>query len=239
MIGEVVDFEVVILLVNKINNVMKKYLSILWVFTFIGMFTVPVYAADFTRSSISDSNANPYVTPIYLNNPHLADDFTTYYLRGNIGAASLNDITLKNSTAKIKSGSGLGLQGALGRNFEDYRVEIEGALQNNTSNQIGRINVVSILLNGYCDFNSSAVTPYLTAGIGYAGVSDTNYISSSVPAYQIGAGVFIPISKVIALDARYRYFGTGSCSFIDNSSDFKLSCSSFLIGLTIGMEKNK
>ena len=36
-------------------------------------------------------------------------------------------------------------------------------------------------------------------------------------------------------DARYRYFGTGTCRYINNSSEFKLAGSSFLIGLKFKM----
>ena len=198
---------------------MKKHLSILCLFLFMGMITLPAHAVD-----------------------------TPYYLSGNIGASLFNNITLNSQATQIQLGTvqtnaSYAVEGAFGRDFDGFRVEVEGGLQQNKSSQIGAINVASVLLNGYYDFNDpDELSPYLTAGIGYAGVTASSgigyagnpassYVSSSVLGYQVGAGVLIPITEIAAIDARYRYFGTGTCRFTDNTADFKLSGSSFLLGL--------
>ena len=206
---------------------MKRHLSILGAAISLGMLTVPTYAAD-------------NVSLIYIG-PHASDTVTPYYIRADIGASLYNDITLKNPATQIQQGTlktkgGVTTQFALGRNFDGYRFELEAGSQKNTTEQIGTVEVVSIMVNGYYDLPIEEVPLYLTAGIGSAGVTVQNYVSSSVLGYQFGAGVVIPLSEVIAIDARYRYFGTGTVSFSDNSSDFKITGSSFLIGLKIGMK---
>ena len=192
---------------------MKKHLSILCVFLFMGMITLPAHAV--------------------VNTP--------YYASGNIGASLFSNITLTSPTTQAQKGTvqtsaSYAVEGALGRDFDGFRVEVEGGLQQNKSSQIGAINVVSVLLNGYYDFSDpDEISPYVTLGAGYAGVTATNYVSSSVLGYQVGFGVIIPITEIVGIDARYRYFGTGTCRYINNSSEFKLAGRSFLIGLKFKM----
>ena len=191
---------------------MKKHLFTLCVFIFAGMLAVPAHAVD-----------------------------TPYYLSGNIGASLFSNITLNNPLTQIQQGTfspnaSYAVESALGRDLDGYRVEVEAGLQQNKTTRIGAINVVSVLFNAYYDFSDpDELSPYVTAGIGYAGVTAVNYVSSSVLGYQVGAGVLIPITEIAAIDLRYRYFGTGTCKFIDNTSEFKLSGSSFLLGLKFKM----
>jgi opacity protein-like surface antigen len=191
---------------------MKNYLSILCVSFFMGMLALSAQAVD-----------------------------TPYYVSGNIGASLFSNITLNNPATQIQQGTfptsaSYAVESALGRDFDGFRVEVEAGLQQNKTTRIGAINVVSVLFNGYYDFSDpDELSPYVTAGIGYAGVTAVNYVSSSVLGYQVGAGVLIPISEIAAIDLRYRYFGTGTCNFIDNSSEFKLSGSSVLVGLKLKM----
>ncbi len=191
---------------------MKKHLSILCVFLFMGMITLPAHAVN-----------------------------TPYYVSGNIGGSLFNNITLNSPTTQIPQGivqthASYAVEAALGQDFDGFRFEVEAGLQQNKSTQIGAINVVSVLLNGYYDFSDpDELSPYVTAGVGYAGVTATNYVSSSVLGYQVGFGVIIPITEIVGIDARYRYFGTGTCRYINNSSEFKLAGSSFLIGLKFKM----
>ena len=166
---------------------------------------------------------------------------TPYYLSGNIGASLFSGITLNSPTTQIQQGTvqtsaSYAVESALGKDFDGFRVEVEAGLQQNKTTGIGAINVVSVLLNGYYDFSDpDEISPYVTAGIGYAGVSAVNYVRSSVLGYQVGFGVIIPINEIVGIDARYRYFGTGTCKFIDNSSEFKLAGSSVLLGLKFKM----
>ncbi|HEX5773656.1 MAG TPA: outer membrane beta-barrel protein [Geomobilimonas sp.] len=77
--------------------------------------------------------------------------------------------------------------------------------------------------------NNTNVTPYLGGGIGFATVSFdngydyyyyNNYYDYSeeetVFAYQVGGGLCIDLSRNVALDIGYRYFGTEDIQF-----DFK------------------
>ena len=200
---------------------MKKHLSILCVFLFMGMITLPAHAVN-----------------------------TPYYVSGNIGGSLFNNITLNSPTTQIPQGivqthASYAVEAALGRDFDGFRFEVEAGLQQNKSTQIGAINVVSVLVNGYYDFSDpDELSPYVTAGAGYAGVTTAagyagdpvaHYVSSSVLGYQVGVGVLIPITQIAAIDARYRYFGTGTCRVFENTADFKLAGSSFLIGLKFKM----
>ncbi len=191
---------------------MKKHLFIFGVCIFLGMLAAPAHAVD-----------NPY------------------YLSGNIGASLFSNLTLNSPTTQIQQGivqtnASYAVESAVGRDFDGFRVEVEAGLQQNKTSQIGAINVVSVLLNGYYDFNDpDELSPYVTAGIGYAGVTAVDYVSSSVLGYQVGAGVLIPITNIAAFDIRYRYFGTGTCNFTDNTADFKLAGSSSLLGLKFRM----
>jgi len=212
---------------TKSKCIMKRHLSILGAVISFGMLAVPTYAAD-------------NVSLIYIG-PHAADTITPYYIRGNIGASMFNDITPKNPVTQTQQGTvkakgGSAFQIAFGRNFDGYRFDLEAGRQSTTTDQIGTVEVLSILVNGYYDLPIEEIPLYLTAGIGSAGVTVTNYVSSSVLGYQFGAGVVIPLSDVMAIDARYRYFGTGKVSYTDNSSEVKIAGSSFLIGLKIGMK---
>ncbi|MBT0654371.1 outer membrane protein [Geomobilimonas luticola] len=70
--------------------------------------------------------------------------------------------------------------------------------------------------------NNTNVTPYLGGGIGFATVSfDNGYYNQyyydseeeTVFAYQAGGGVCIDLSRNVALDIGYRYFGTENIHF--------------------------
>jgi opacity protein-like surface antigen len=118
----------------------------------------------------------------------------------------------------------------------------------------GNVSVTSILLNGYYDIHAGGIDPYITAGVGGTSISfnDINASTSSLQysgsyanaqataiAYQIGAGVAIPLCKNVKLDARYRYFATGKVGSITTSqvtlNDFSLISNSIVLGLRVGI----
>ncbi len=101
----------------------------------------------------------------------------------------------------------------------------------------GKSNVYSLMLNGAVDIPvGGGVELYAMAGVGVAqvnleatggvpweegyysggysygedsGVDDVSYKAHATTlAYQLGAGIAIPLSKGVKLDARYRYFAT-------------------------------
>jgi len=69
----------------------------------------------------------------------------------------------------------------------------------------------------------------------YSGSSANDQVTAI--AYQIGAGVAIPLSDTVKLDARYRYFSTGKIGGITTSqltiSDFNIISNSVLLGLRV------
>ncbi|HAX7272429.1 TPA: porin family protein [Escherichia coli] len=94
------------------------------------------------------------------------------------------------------------------------------------------VSVNTLMLNAYYDFrNSSAFTPWISAGLGYARVHHkTSYIytdnspagsevySASASKYEnnlawsLGAGVRYDVTPDIALDLSYRYIDAGDSS---------------------------
>lgn len=157
-----------------------------------------------------------------------------YYLSGNVGLAKLGDTDISTSVIdmngyeielEFKNGFGFGLAGGyeLGNNI---RIEGEIAHQSNEVDQAtrsdnldvttyleGDVSSLAILANGYYDFaNQSALTPFLSAGLGFAKIeyesSEGESDDDTVFAYQIGAGVGYALSERLFIDAKYRYFAT-------------------------------
>jgi len=170
------------------------------------------------------------------------------YISGNVGSSWMNDT--KDDPFNYGMGNGLTALGAIGVRDRCYRFEGEYGYQKNnvdklyrpvgTSNWNGNIEVVSLLANAYWDiYTGESVKPYLTAGVGAArvqfesigGLTDEH---DSVFAYQLGAGVAIPLTKGVKLDARYRYFSTAEFSLNDGAQS-RLSSNSVLLGLRFGM----
>ncbi len=77
----------------------------------------------------------------------------------------------------------------------------------------------SFLVNGYYDFfTKSPITPYLSAGIGFANLKindldDFGDSSDTVLAYQVGVGLGYAINREVTLDFKYRYFATADPNF--------------------------
>jgi len=213
---------------------MKKSLAVLGAVIAAGMLSVPTYAAS---------------SP-------------SYYISGNVGASWFNDITSTDPTTQLKDNhpltttAGINVLGAFGVKWcNTYRLEAEFGYQRNNAKQWtdnsgydnamkGNLSVTSVLANGYYDFSSGAVNPYLTAGIGWASVADNNVgkvtsidypsESHSVLAYQFGAGISIPVAKNVDIDARYRYFRTSTVSLNDSQGEFQIASHSVLAGLRVG-----
>lgn len=179
--------------------------------------------------------------------PALAAETTGPYVSGHLGLAMPTDSTLTEAGVSLEAEyeTGLALDLALGYRFGAARVEGEIAYQKNDIDDFtfagislkgagavfsADVNVTSFLLNGYYDFqNSSAFTPYVTAGIGLASVDASINLptvpynasdSDTVFAYQLGAGCEYAINQTVSLDARYRYFATSDPSFGATEAEF-------------------
>lgn len=80
----------------------------------------------------------------------------------------------------------------------------------------GNVRSLSGMVNGLVDFSGSALSGYAGAGVGLADVrysgggfsaSDTRF------AWQLLAGVYVPVSGQLDLGIKYRYFRTGKLKF--------------------------
>lgn len=172
---------------------------------------------------------------LLLSSPaYCAEADTGLYVSGNLGLAMPRDSDATDSgvsglTLNTSYDTGWALGAALGHNFGNTRLEGEVAYQKAdedktsfagvTLDSTWDISALSFLANGYYDFtNSSAFTPYLSAGLGFAKVKwagDGESADDTVFAYQVGAGVGYALSKKVTLDAKYRYFATSDPKFFD------------------------
>ncbi|TLU88268.1 MAG: porin family protein [Chlorobium sp.] len=123
---------------------------------------------------------------------------------------------------------------AVGCDYGSTRAELELGYQRNTikDSTDGKVQVYSIMANGFYDIPvGSKVELYGMAGAGVARVNlqgshtcnygyerqqsvTWNYNTEETAfAYQLGAGLAVPVSKGVMLDARYRYFATMDFTF--------------------------
>ncbi len=130
-----------------------------------------------------------------------------------------------------------------------------------TDDATGSVSLTTFMLNGYYDIQpmgDSGVEIFLTAGIGAAFVhfdevgpgyntyeydyySDPDYTSTfseTTWAYQLGAGVAVPVGDNIMVDARYRYFNTADITSrdddeltLDDPMNISIDSHSALVGL--------
>jgi len=115
----------------------------------------------------------------------------------------------------------------------------------------GDVSLTTFMFNGYYDIPlmESGLELFLTAGVGGAfysfndvgDLNDDSYrgtTSGSTWAYQLGAGLALPVSDNLVVDARYRYFNTAEFTteddfdaFDDDSMILDISSHSALVGL--------
>lgn len=181
-----------------------------------------------------------------------------FYVGGNIGFAKADDSELTDSTVPgitvdTEFDSGLSFGAALGYDFNNFRVEGEISYQQNDIDNIGAegvyfdatgdTTVLSFLINGYYDFiNSSAFTPFVSAGLGVAQVEFNNFNISrfgfsgsndedTVFAYQIGMGVGYAVTEKVTIDIWYRYFGTEDSEYDTIEAEF--ASHNFIFGIRV------
>jgi len=196
------------------------------------------------------------------------------YLSGSIGFAMLSDAGITapelrdmGVSADIESKSGTAFGFGLGYDFDkSLRVEVEYAYQKNDADRLtmayedgdmgfgleGETTSRSFLVNAYYDFsNATAVTPYMSTGIGYSrveaeitGMSGYDAVvgeenleiggreDDTVIAYHIGAGIGVAVSESLTLDARYRFFATEDLDF--NGVNVEYSTHNFYAGIRLG-----
>jgi opacity protein-like surface antigen len=207
---------------------MSKYLLITFVCILVFFFSAPVYSAE------------------------------GLYVSGNFGFAmasdsDLTDSTVPGVTVNTEFDTGLAFAAALGYDFNRFRAEGEISYQKNDIDKIdspgvildatGDAKALSFLINGYYNFiNSSAFTPYISAGIGFAQVEFNNLNIASlgfsgsndedtVFAYQIGIGVGYAVTEKVTIDVKYRYFGTEDSEYDTTEAEF--ASNNFLFGVRV------
>ncbi|MBO8092776.1 MAG: porin family protein [Prosthecochloris sp.] len=203
---------------------MKKVLSLIMVFMVAVMFNVTGYSAEKYVSG------NIGIT--WFDNAVMSDTWTTEY----------NNFT-------VDFDSGITFAGAYGADYGDYRAEVElGYQKNDIASSVefydgdpnyeeyemaGDMSMITIMGNAYYDISlSENVDLFLTAGAGAAFVSfsDVGYVDdidndyqynfeATAFAYQIGAGLSMPLADNIMIDARYRYFALADFT-IDDTANF-------------------
>lgn len=156
----------------------------------------------------------------------------------------------------ISTSPGLGLAVAVGKRLGDYSVEVEFGYQRNnadhitiqtphgtiTSNLDGYFSVTTFMANGCYRCKTEGIEPYVTAGIGLAeiGVYKVNdppvILNETHPAfgYQFGAGVAVPVARNVAIDLRYRYFGSTEVTLSDNG-DIRIGSHNYLAGIRVDL----
>ena len=123
------------------------------------------------------------------------------YLRGDLGWSFLDWDGGKNDNA-FTGGAGIGYQ-ATDNLRGDLRVDWTG----NYSVAPGAdLSTTTVLGNMYFDWkNSSVITPYLGAGLGWGWASDTPTGSENGFTYALMGGASLDMTDMIALDVGYRF----------------------------------
>ena len=223
---------------------MKKALSLLMVFLVAIMWSAPGFSAD---KYVSGNIGIVWMDDIEFED-HDSDERNSGFAIGTDSGASL-------SAAYGCDYGDYRLEGELGyqRNgIESWKDLYSGKEEKGVENEEeiedgGSVSLLSLMLNGAYDIDlGSDVELYPYAGVGVAHItfeeaplcfSGTSFRDKDVfsIAYQVGAGLAIPVSEDIQLDARYRYFATKGFSMDKPSANGDLSSHSALIGLRVGL----
>jgi opacity protein-like surface antigen len=139
----------------------------------------------------------------YLPQAETPQDYANmgFYLRGDLGWSFLR-------WSGGDDDSAFAVGGGVGYKFGDYlrtdlRVDWAGDYSIGGGADLG---ISSVLGNVYLDFdNSSLITPYVGAGIGYGWTSVSPGSDDSGVAYALMAGASVDLSQSLELDVGYRF----------------------------------
>ena len=168
---------------------------------------------------------------VCLSTPAMSADGP--YLGINAGVTSTvdSDVSAEGITVEdvFSFDSGYAVGGALGYKIGMGRIEAELGYKSAdldkatvlgyslTASDGEKISVLSLMANGYIDFDASpAVKPYLMGGIGMANITledNTDDLDDTVFAYQVGLGLGFALNDRFTLDLGYRYMGTADPTF--------------------------
>jgi opacity protein-like surface antigen len=153
--------------------------------------------------------------------------YDAWYARIGVRAAWMTqDIRDLN---EVDSDAGFGAALAFGRQFGDFRAEIELAKQKADLDEVkddyytygGDVDVTTVMVNGYYELPVyDAFSVYAMAGVGFAKYDlDSNrngvtYVNGSdnAFAYKAGAGVTYNFTEEMAADLGYEYLGVADAS---------------------------
>lgn len=195
-----------------------------------------------------------------------AADKSGVYLTGKIGASVLNASDQKIYSPEYdlkyggKSKTVFGGGVALGYDFAyqyncptrlelDYMARAKGKYKTTildtdfeSYESDSKVDLQTVMVNAYYDIETTTrLTPYVTAGIGYARAKLTMYgydesISSTNNnfAWSIGVGAKYAINNDLALDLGYRYLDAGKSDIKENDGKYetKVKTNDFMLGLS-------
>ncbi|ACF12368.1 porin opacity type [Chlorobaculum parvum NCIB 8327] len=135
---------------------------------------------------------------------------------------------------KIDMENGLALNGAIGYDFGDARLEAAVGYQSHDiadSEDDIDISLLTVMANAYYDINTgSDVSPYIMAGAGWAHVGMPSDESDDVFAWQVGAGLGVKVSECTTLDLGYRYLKPNKFG-PDGNDVYKWAVHNVMLGL--------
>ena len=99
----------------------------------------------------------------------------------------------------------------------------------------GETNVLNVMANVYLDMhNSSPITPYIMAGVGFAAIEiyDITFSTAgstlevadehdTVLAWQLGGGLSFAFNDMVSMNIDYRYFATTDPEFTDVDFEYE------------------
>lgn len=127
------------------------------------------------------------------------------YFSGSVGIGIPEEIDL--SSAKHEMDTGLALNGAIGYDFGDARLEAAvGYQKHDLSDSDDDVSLLTVMANAYYDIDTgSDITPYLMAGAGWAQIDASWDGTADVFVWQAGAGLGFKVAECTTLDLGYRY----------------------------------
>jgi len=231
---------------------MKKTLSLLAVFAIAGMMSAPAQAADHYISGMAGMSWFQDLT---------GEEVYDYEKRDGGKFEFDSGLTLAGAIG-CDYGS-TRLEAEIGYQANDVKdvLEINNDVTSSEGfNLDGDVSVLSLMANGFYDIDLGGVELYAMAGVGVAQVSfddvayayqEEDFVSSvkynaseTTLAYQLGAGLAIPVADGVMIDARYRYFATTDFTMGDDGAfpgrgddDYtgNLSSHSALLGLRVSL----
>ncbi|ACF12367.1 porin opacity type [Chlorobaculum parvum NCIB 8327] len=130
--------------------------------------------------------------------------------------------------------NGIALNGALGYDFGDARLEAAvGYQKHDFKYGDDDLSLLTVMANAYYDIDTgSDITPYLMAGAGWAHIGMPSDESDDVFAWQVGAGLGFKIADCTTLDLGYRYLRPNKFETNErNIGDVKWAVHNIMLGL--------